>query len=118
MRFGQFGCRVRRSQFANKRFWRALLKLVGNFRKLCGDGLGRLGPLLHAVAERAQHRGEILAREPVSDVMFTVTVKPPPSIAPGGFGAGEPARHASAGRIRSASRSRISTRTARSPHTR
>jgi hypothetical protein len=50
--------------------------------------------------------------------MLTVTVKPPPSTAPGGFDAGEPGRQASAGRIRSASRSRISTRTARSPHTR
>ena len=33
-----------------------------------------------------------------------------------GFSPGEVSRHASAGRIRSASRSRISTRTARSPH--
>ena len=58
-----------------------------NRRRL--DRLRRFRPLLHAVAERAQDRGEILARAPVSDVMRTVTVKPPPSNAPGGFCAGD-----------------------------
>ena len=56
--------------------------------------------------------------EPTSEVIAPVTVKLEPSKAPGGFGAGEFGRQASAGRIRSASRSRISTRTARSPQTR
>ena len=55
----------------------------------------------------------------MSEVIAPVTVKPRPSKAPSGFGAGHaPSRQDSAGRMRSASRSRISTRTARSPQTR
>src|SRR6266446_5439593 len=56
--------------------------------------------------------------QPASDVMAPVTVKPKPSVAPAGLGCLPPERHASAGRMRSASRSKMSTRTARPPQTR
>ncbi len=57
--------------------------------------------------------------QPASDVIDTVVTKPLLSAAPGGGGPGvTPGRYAIAGRIRSASRSRMSTRTARSPQTR
>src|SRR5262249_24604147 len=50
---------------------------------------------------------------PVSDVIAPVTTKLRPSKTPAGLGPGAPSRQDSAGRMRSASRSRISTRTAR-----
>ena len=80
--------------------------------------LQRLRPPLHAIAERAQDRGEIFARRADqrrhgADHGEAAAVERARRLR-----RGAPSRHASAGRIRSASRSRISTRTARSPHTR
>src|SRR6187431_3064585 len=55
---------------------------------------------------------------PVRDVIAPLTRKLRPSKKPSGFGPGAPSRHDSAGLMRSARRSRISTRTARSPQMR
>src|SRR5262249_39927810 len=55
---------------------------------------------------------------PVRDVIVPLTTKLRPSKKPSGFGPGAPSRHDSAGLMRSARRSRMSTRTARSPQMR
>ena len=83
-----------------------------------GRATRRVSPASPSIAERTQHRGEILARRAGErghvhrhgEAAALDRARRPWS--------GDPGRHASAGRIRSASRSRISTRTARSPHTR
>ena len=74
--------------------------------------------LLHAIAERAQDRGEVFTGGAGQRGHRLRHHKPRPSNAPAGLLPGEASRQDSAGQIRSASRSRISTRTARSPHCR
>ena len=88
-------------------------------RSTAGFGRRRRAALLHAIAERAQDRGEILAgragqrRHRLRDDKAAAVERA------GRLVAGEAlSRHDSAGRMRSARRSRISTRTARSPHCR
>ena len=83
-----------------------------------GSRLGRLRPPLHAIAERPQDRGEILARGAGQRRHGVDHREAAAGDRAGRLHARAPSRQASAGRIRSARRSRMSTRTARSPQTR
>jgi len=70
------------------------------------------------LAEMALHddpRRKLLA---LFDVLATTVKQPVPSKAAAGLMPGAPSRQASAGRMMSANRSSMSTRTARSPHSR